>query len=428
MCFKEYELTKYQLLRYEANQELKLMLIDGMAEIFGTELCQSIEYSFRAGHRGSVTTFHGCKITISGADFDAFVLEAIEDNDLIHVYANIHANFHKFRTEAVLNQTKGPRVLVCGPANSGKSTLCKVLANYAARRGSTPILIDVNPNSNQICVPSTLAAMHIKKPYDLSVGWDLHEDPIAFPFCHLDPSDNFDLYKQQLEHLAELVDVRCENDAMTFASGCIMRMSDFSRTPQKKQACLSQIETVVDCFGVDFVIVIEDGFLQSYLKERLPREITVIRIPKSSATPNFTPDQLNHQRDLRISAYFHGESLSEKLQPRREKVNTQNVQIYQVGTEALPEWLLPQGEQTEVADTWKQVIKLPCHTDALKNRLLAASQATCPEDIPTSPVYGFLAVDEVEGQFIKVLAPTEGLPDTQFYVASIGFIDPVGNL
>lgn len=89
---------------------------------------------------------------------------------------------------------------------------------------------------------------------------------------------------------------------------------------------------------------------------------------------------------------------------------------------------MPQGVQTEAADAWKQVIKLPCHTDALKNRLLAASQATCPEDIPTSPVYGFFVVDEVDGQFIKVLAPTEGLPDTQYYVASIGFIDPAGDM
>lgn len=325
MCRKEYELSKNQLLRYEANQELKLNLMEGMAEIFGTELCQNIELAFRAGHRGTVATFHGCKIAISGADFDAFVLEAIEDNDLIHVYANLHANFQKFRNEATSAQDKGPRVLVCGPPNSGKGILCKVLANYAARRGSTPILIDVNTNSNQICIPSTIAAMHIKKPYDLTVGWDLHEDPIAFPFCHLEPSDNFDLYKEQLGYLAELVDVRCENDALTWASGVIIRMSDFSRTSQKKQACLAEIETVVDLFSVDYVIVIEDGFLQTYLKERLPNEVTIVRIPKSSATPNLTPDQLNHQRDLRISAYFHGESLSEKLQPRREKINTQEV-------------------------------------------------------------------------------------------------------
>jgi polynucleotide 5'-kinase involved in rRNA processing len=33
---------------------------------------------------------------------------------------------------------------VVGPTDSGKSTLCKILTNYAVRQHSTPVLIDLD--------------------------------------------------------------------------------------------------------------------------------------------------------------------------------------------------------------------------------------------------------------------------------------------
>ena len=43
--------------------------------------------------------------------------------------------------------TEPPRVLVIGPENAGKTTACKVLANYAVRAGQdwTPMFVNVDP-------------------------------------------------------------------------------------------------------------------------------------------------------------------------------------------------------------------------------------------------------------------------------------------
>lgn len=44
--------------------------------------------------------------------------------------------------------TDPPRVLVLGPEHAGKTTLCKLLANYAARAGQgwAPFLVNVDPS------------------------------------------------------------------------------------------------------------------------------------------------------------------------------------------------------------------------------------------------------------------------------------------
>ena len=44
--------------------------------------------------------------------------------------------------------TDPPRVLVLGPEHAGKTTLCKLLVNYAARAGQgwAPFLVNVDPS------------------------------------------------------------------------------------------------------------------------------------------------------------------------------------------------------------------------------------------------------------------------------------------
>jgi len=41
-----------------------------------------------------------------------------------------------------------PRVLILGPENSGKTTVCKILVNYAVRSGQgwAPMLVNVDPS------------------------------------------------------------------------------------------------------------------------------------------------------------------------------------------------------------------------------------------------------------------------------------------
>ena len=80
----------------------------------------------------------------------------------MNAYANVHLALEKMRVRA-LSAHRGsplpagtdqdvdpepPRVLVLGPENSGKTTVCKILANYAVRAGQgwTPMFVNTSPS------------------------------------------------------------------------------------------------------------------------------------------------------------------------------------------------------------------------------------------------------------------------------------------
>lgn len=75
-------------------------------------------------------------------------------------YANLHLALEQMRirarraqrgspiSSASVDPANGPpRVLVIGPENSGKTTACKIIANYTVRSGQgwSPILVNLDP-------------------------------------------------------------------------------------------------------------------------------------------------------------------------------------------------------------------------------------------------------------------------------------------
>ncbi len=86
-------------------------------------------------------------------------------------YANLHLAFEAMRVRAIQHyqgtespvkaqsrsgepeSTDPPRVLILGPENSGKTTVAKILINYAARAGQDwcPFLVNVDTNEVRLC-------------------------------------------------------------------------------------------------------------------------------------------------------------------------------------------------------------------------------------------------------------------------------------
>lgn len=53
------------------------------------------------------------------------------------LYVNTHAILQNLRNIARKNGTAGPKVMIVGATDSGKSSLCSLLTNYATRMGET---------------------------------------------------------------------------------------------------------------------------------------------------------------------------------------------------------------------------------------------------------------------------------------------------
>ena len=76
-------------------------------------------------------------------------------------------------TSLSISGLRGPRVLVVGPQDVGKSTLCRILLNYAVRMGRAPIFVDLDVGQGELSVPTTLGANLVERPADIDEGFSL---------------------------------------------------------------------------------------------------------------------------------------------------------------------------------------------------------------------------------------------------------------
>jgi polynucleotide 5'-kinase involved in rRNA processing len=59
-------------------------------------------------------------------------------------YINCHQIIHNLREEAKASGGQGPRVVVAGPTDSGKSSMCRMLLNWAVRAQHQPTYVDLD--------------------------------------------------------------------------------------------------------------------------------------------------------------------------------------------------------------------------------------------------------------------------------------------
>merc|ERR1719204_2667960 len=155
------------------------------------------------------------------------------------VYINTHANLdnmrraaakqiEEFKTEGVKNildppacqsmdevhrimkeqsSTFGPRVLIVGPKDCGKSTLTKILANYAVRLGRKPTLVDLDVGQNMISIPGTVAAVFLERPMEVESGLDV-VSPIVLFYGDHNPAKKVDQYHTCITNLSNVVKTR----------------------------------------------------------------------------------------------------------------------------------------------------------------------------------------------------------------------------
>lgn len=81
---------------------------------------------------------------------------------------------------------QGPRVIVVGPTDSGKSTLSRMLLSWAAKQGWKPTFIDLDIGQGSITIPGCIAATPIEMPIDPVEGIPL-EIPLVYFHGHSAP-------------------------------------------------------------------------------------------------------------------------------------------------------------------------------------------------------------------------------------------------
>ena len=137
------------------------------------------------------------------------------------MYANIHAVLEQIRQKAEQKGTKGPTVMLVGPSDVGKSTLCKILLNYAVRQGRRPVFVDLDVGQGQISTPGTIGAVLVERPSDVEEGFS-QQGPLVFHFGHISPGENIELYNMLTQKLAQVLQTRANVNKKASHSGVII--------------------------------------------------------------------------------------------------------------------------------------------------------------------------------------------------------------
>ena len=136
---------------------LNLKLVSGTAEIFGIEMAANKEYSF-SNENLAVFSWYGCVIESWGGG-----QIYVSDSTPMISYVNTHIQLEAMRDVAFANRDYGPRVIIIGPKDHGKSTTCKILLSYAARLDRSPLFVDLDVGQGSLSIPGCVTATPIVK-------------------------------------------------------------------------------------------------------------------------------------------------------------------------------------------------------------------------------------------------------------------------
>jgi polyribonucleotide 5'-hydroxyl-kinase len=139
--------------------------VSGTVERDGTELAQNREYTFPRNTKSKLLTYTGCTLEVSGDFIDRVAQYASPENSPQLPVLNLHFALQAQRKAAAAKADgepnkapPGPRLMVCGPANSGKTTLVRTLAALATRMGGQPLVASVDPREGMLSLPGTISA------------------------------------------------------------------------------------------------------------------------------------------------------------------------------------------------------------------------------------------------------------------------------
>lgn len=422
---REYKLGSDNELRFVVgSEEVTVELLDGRAELFGTELIRNKRYTFPPGRVIAIYAYEFATIELVGGDESTYV----SDNTPMRSYLQIHTYLEKQREKAYQNlkskrqklgkQKRGPRLLIAGSMDVGKSTISRILCNYAVRSCWTPIYVDIDVGQGSISVPGTVGALFLEKTADVITGYDT-KSSLTLHYGYTTPNANFDLYLSCLKTLANYVHRKSMSTDEINASGIIINTCGWV----DKQGYESLTKAAEE-FEVDTVVIIEHERLYHSLKKDLPSLVTVHKVSKSSGIEPRTRDMRAAARTNAIHNYFYGDYIH-KLCPHSFPLTFDNVIVAKIGAEALPDSCLPFGMKLENCKT--KVVKMNITPD-IKDHLLAVMPpgSILDQSLLTTTCVGYVVITSVDmdNKVIHVLSPQPSpLPCNILLFSDVTFID-----
>ncbi|GFF38019.1 hypothetical protein IFM58399_05091 [Aspergillus lentulus] len=328
---------------------IRVKLLAGTAELFGTELAASQTYTF-SGTKAAIYTWHGCTLEVSAGDTISTIdglgsaglngegargygaggcqSEYTAEETPMVEYANVHFALETMRQEAKAMGKDGPRVLILGPENAGKTSVAKILTAYATKVGRQPIVVNLDPAEGMLSVPGTLTATAFRTMMNVEEGWGSSPMsgpsavPVKLPLVYFYPLQNpleaeGAVYRPIVSRLALSVTGRMAEDEDTRETGIIVDTPGILSAG--KPGSLEIINHIVTEFAITTILVIGSERLYSTMMKNYDNKptssasaaasderITVVKLSKSGGCVDRDAAFMKAVRESQIRTYFFG--------------------------------------------------------------------------------------------------------------------------
>ncbi|KAI6091221.1 Clp1-domain-containing protein [Hypoxylon rubiginosum] len=394
---------------------LDIKLTSGLAEKDGTELAPNTPYTFTAT-KSKINTWHGCTLEISSSGtYDAYVSEPTADDTPMVSYLNLHFKLEAFRAIAQRTGQMGPRVLVVGPPNAGKTSLVKMLTGWSTRMGHQPLVVNTDCREGMLAMPGSLSAAVFPSIINITTEWGSTPSsgpsavpvklPLAYCYGLETPEKNTKLFKMLLSRLAVTVTSRLAEDPDVKTSGLIIDTGGVSVS----KGSYDLIAHVVSEFSVNIVLVIGSERMGNEMQKKfagqktsLDEAITVIALDKSGGVVERDSGFLQHVREAAIKEYFFG-TTNTTLSPFTQQVDFSALSLWRIN-EASPSAGLEDDIYSDA------MLEKTEPSLMLQNCVLAVVYASIYDSADTirdSNIMGYVYVADVDEKRkkLKILAP-----------------------
>lgn len=451
-------------------QSATIVLQKGSCELWGCELAVGKTYNIaQGGLKLALFTWHGCVIDIEA---EVEISYTSDETDANVAFVNTHAQLEALRDDAAgsNNRTQqGPRVMVVGPPESGKSSLVQTLIAYATKVGRTPLWVDLDPLDNAISVPGTLSVAPMTAQ---AVTVE------TYCTCGIPPSTvhplvvwhgsnsklHPDLFRAQVDRLAKNIDARLDEDDNARSSGIIVNTNGWIQD-EGYNLLLHAVESL----SISVVLIMGHDRLYSMITNHYKKQAAaatstspspkVLKLPRSGGVVSRPNTFVRHARSRAVKRYFYGDMVDPpkpsestststsqagigggstkvpQLTPFLVQVNFSEVEIYKLSSMALSSSLLPVAQQQSTDAIQISKVDLDTEAEGLQHALVAVCHPTSVQaykesgrarDLVTAGVAGFCAVERVlkDSDTLHLLSPCAGsLPSKTLLIGDITWMD-----
>lgn len=412
---RKYTLLAEHELRFEIPPDngidITLTLEHGSAEIFGIELALSRPYILPHGLNAAAFTWHGATLAL---DAPPSVMAYTATDTPMPVYISAHAILQSRRELAKVAGIPGPRVLVVGPRDCGKTTLVAMLTAYCIKANSSVVVADLDPSGCGAAgvVPGAVGLSMVRH-LDLETGGLVHDQVVSVMVGHVSPRHNSLVSSKIFETIGQFLDNFLSKKDMNPASGCIV---DTSGDVDGLDG-ISSVIAAVHALKADVVFVLGAERLYASVRAEFEGSSTeTVLLAKSGGVVSRNDSSRMAFRARQIKHYFYGPD--NRLSPFSTVLDFAEVTVLKVGgvVSVVPDSALPIGAASTL-DPLKPLV-ITSLSDTL-HKILGVSQANAEEEVLTSPVYGYVHVVKVDQDrnTMTVLAPSPGRVPSNYLLA-----------